>query len=153
MKITGFIIGIIGVMLIGLGAYLFVHEQLFLQSAELSTATVTANIRHAYTGNVQEYGVQHYYCSRFQFQTKAGQSVSFTHCSSTADAPPDYQIGQQEDVYYDPQDPGHTAQIRNTIFKYRYSAAIAATAVGALCILVGLWLFEIRHARGPRQMA
>ncbi len=152
MKITGFVFGIIGIMLMGLGGYLFVHEQLFLQRAELSTATVTDNIRHTYTGNVQKYGVQHYYCSRFQFQTRAGQSASFTSCSSTADAPPDYQIGQQEDVYYDPQDPGNTVQIRNTIFKYQYSAAITAAVVGALCVLVGLWLLGGTMRRSRRAL-
>ena len=143
MKIAGVIVGIIGVVLFGLGGYLFVREQLFLQRAELTTAVVTDNKLYTYTGQVNEYGVQHYYCSEFQFQTKAGQSVSFeeTDCAQL-DSPPDYQISQKVDVYYDPRDPSKTVQMQ----KDRYSdglAAIAATVAGAFFVLFGLGLFWI----------
>lgn len=147
MKIAGFIIGIIGVMLLGLGGYLFVGEQLFLQRAELTTAVVTDNKLYTYTGQVNEYGVQHYYCSEFQFQTKDDRSVSFeeTKCAEL-ESPPDYQIGQKVDVYYDPRDPGNTVQMR----RFDYSGAVAATVAGALFVLFGLGLFWIGLLRGWR---
>jgi len=149
MKISGIITGCIGVLvfglgviLLGLGGYLYFKEQLFLKRAELTTAVVTENKRYTYTGNVNEYGVQHYYCSEFQFQTRAGQRVSFEEQScGQLDQPPDYQVGQQVDVYYDPQDPVNTVQMRED--RLRYTGAVAATVAGVLSALFGpglLWL-------------
>lgn len=148
MKIAGGIFGIIGVVLFGLGVmlcglagYLFVREQHFLQRAELATAVVTDNKLYTYTGQVNEYGVQHYYCSEFQFPTRTGRNVSFeeTDCAQL-DSPPDYQIGQKVEIYFDPQDPAKTVQMQ----KDRSSngtAVVAATVAGALFVLVGLGIF------------
>jgi hypothetical protein len=147
MKIAGIItvcIGVmvfgLGVLLLGLGGYLFFKEQLFLKKAELTTAVVTENKRYTYTGQVNEYGVQHYYCSEFQFQTRAGQRVSFEEqgCAQI-DQPPDYQVGQKVEVYYDPQDPVNTVQMRGD--SLHYTGAIAATVAGVLSALIGLGLF------------
>jgi hypothetical protein len=139
VKIAGVIIVLIGLLLLGLGAYLFVQEQLFLQRAELTTAAVTENRLYTYTGQVNEYGVQHYYCSEFKFQTKEGRIVSFEEGDDCAnlDSPPDYQIGQKVDVYYDPRDPSNTVQMR----KDAYSNTVAAVVAGALFTLLGLGLF------------
>jgi hypothetical protein len=147
MKIAGIIIGFIGVLLAGLGAYLFVMEQLFLQKAELTTAEVTNNKLYDYTGQVNEYGVQHYYCSEFQFQTRAGQSVSFeeTKCAEL-ESPPDYQVGQKITVYYDPHDPANTVQM----LKPNFSDTAAAAVTGAFFVLLGLVLFWIGLLRGRR---
>jgi len=140
MKITGIVLGLIGLLLLGLGGYLFVQERSFLQKAEFTTAVVTSNKRYTYTGQVNEYGVQHYYCSEFQFQTQAGQSVSFEepNCAEL-DSPPDYQVGDKVDVYYDPQDPGNSVQMR----KAQNSDPVAATVAGAFFGLLGLGLFLI----------
>ena len=147
MKIAGIIISIIGVALFALGGYLFIQEQLFLQRAESATAVVTSNKLYTYTGQVNEYGVQHYYCSEFQFQTNDGRKVSFeeTDCAQLEE-PPDYQVGQKIDVYYDPQDPDHSVQME----KDRYSNTLAATVSGAFLIVVGLGLFWIGLWRGWR---
>jgi len=147
MKIAGIIIGFIGIMLVGLGAYLFVKEQLFLQTAVPTTAVVTANKLYTYTGQVNEYGVQHYYCSEFQFQTKGGRSVSFEepNCAQL-ESPPDYQIGQKVSIYYDPRDPVHSAQMH----KSGFADAAAATVSGAFFVLLGLALFWSGWLRGRR---
>jgi hypothetical protein len=70
MKTAGGIIGIIGVGLIGLGiilcgvaGFFIIRDQHFLKTAQQTTAVVTDNKLYEYTGNVNEYGVQHYYCS------------------------------------------------------------------------------------------
>jgi hypothetical protein len=138
MKITGIILAIIGVMFIGLGGYLFAKEQIFLQRAELTTAVVTYNKLYSYTGQVNEYGVQNYYCSEFQFLTKDGHSISFEEpkCAEL-ESPPDYQIGQKVSVYYDPSDPANTVQMG----KSNYSNAAAAAVTGAFFALLGLVLF------------
>jgi Protein of unknown function (DUF3592) len=147
MKIAGIIIVFVGVLLAGLGAYLFIKEQLFLQKAELTTAVVTNNKLYDYTGQVNEYGVQHYYCSEFQFQTRAGQSVSFeeTKCAEL-ESPPDYQVGQKITVYYDPHDPANTVQM----LKPNFSDTAAAAVTGAFFVLLGLVLFWIGLLRGRR---
>ena len=147
MKIAGVIIAVIGILLVGLGAYLFVKEQLFLRSAEQATAVVTDNKRYTYTGQVNEYGVQHYYCSEFQFQTRDGRTVSFeeTKCAEL-ESPPDYQVGQKVAVYYDPRDPGNTVQM----VEPRYSDAAAAAVTGAFFVLLGLVLFWVGWMKGRR---
>ncbi len=146
MKIAGSVIGTIGVVLLGLGiiicgvaGYFIIREQHFLQTAQQTTAVVTDNKLYDYTGNVNEYGVQHYYCSEFQFQSNTGQSVSFEEKNGCGqlDSPPDYQVGQKVAIYYDPVNPAGTVQMQ----KERSSAAIAeavAGAFGALLVLVGL---------------
>ena len=138
MKIAGVIVAFIGILLVGLGAYLFVKQQLFLRSAKQATAMVTYNKLYTYTGQVNEYGVQHYYCSEFQFQTRAGRTVSFeeTHCAEL-ESPPDYQVGQKVAVYYDPRDPANTVQMA----KPSYSDAAAAAVTGAFFVLLGLAFF------------
>ena len=147
MKIAGFIIVFIGILLAGLGAYLFIKEQLFLRSAEQAMAMVTYNKRYTYTGQVNEYGVQHYYCSEFQFQTRAGRTVSFeeTNCAQL-ESPPDYQVGQKVAAYYDPRDPANTVQMARP----SYSDAAAAAVTGAFLVLLGLaffWVGLLRHRR------
>jgi hypothetical protein len=138
MKITGIIIGLVGLVLLALGGYLFVKERLFLQTAEPTLAVVTENKRYTYTGQVNEYGVQHYYCSEFRFQTKNNQKVSFEEpgCAEL-DSPPDYKIGQTVEVVYDPADPGNTVQLRSEEFFYAQSVSVA----GALVVLLGTVLF------------
>ena len=115
MKIAGIILWIIAVVLLAVGGYMLVKEKLFLLGAQQATAVVTGNERHTYESS--DYGTQHFYCSDFQVQTKDGASISFSEDDSTdvactdLDMPPDYQIGQQVPVYYDPRDPAHTVQI------------------------------------------
>lgn len=155
MKIAGIIIGIIGLLLLSLGGYLFVKEQLFLQKAELTTAIVTDNKLYTYTGQVNEYGVQHYYCSEFQFQTKNGQSVSFKEDDGTSiactelDMSPDYQVGEKVPVYYDPQNPIDTVQIPKSM-KLSYDTVKVLIVPGALCVLIGLVMFWIGLLRSRR---
>jgi hypothetical protein len=153
MKIAGVIAALIGVILLGLGGYLFVQEQLFLQTAEQATAVVTGNERHTYQSS--EYGEQHYYCSEFQFQTRDGQSVSFQESDSATancanlDSPPDYQEGQKVAVYYDPGDPIDSVQIPKSI-RLDYDGAVILAVAGTLALLVGLGLFWFGFLRGRR---
>jgi hypothetical protein len=145
-KISAIIIATIGVLLLGWAGILFAQEQLFLQRAERASAAVTANTRYTYTGQINEYGVQHYYCSAFRFQTKDGREISFeendeggTPCADL-DAPPDYQVGQQLPVYYDARDPLNSAQIPKEVqFSYKTVGVVAVG--GALGVLIGLGLF------------
>ena len=153
MKIAGVIVSIIGVVLLGVGGYLFVKEKLFLLSAQQATATITGNERHTYESN--EYGTQHYYCSDFQFQTKEGRSISFSEDDSTdvpctdLDMPPDFQTGQQVPVYYDARDPAQTVQISKSV-SLEYDGAVIVLVVSAFLLLLGLGLFWIGWWRSTR---
>ena len=151
MKKTGTILGIIlgsvGVGLIGLGGILFIRELLFLQRAVVATAVVAENKLYTYTGQVNEYGVQHYYCAEFQFQTQAGQQVRFEEAScAELDSPPQYQVGQTVAVVYDPRTPGSSVQMRSDSF----SNAIAAVGFGVVALLAGLALFWFGWWMGRR---
>jgi hypothetical protein len=131
---------LIGFALLGLGVYLLHNETAYLQKAERTTAVVTDNKLYPYAGQYsQDYT---YYCSEFQFRTKDGQDVTVEENNGCGklDGPPDYQIGQKVDLYYDPQDPGNF-QIPD--FTGQYSAAVAATVAGGLFVLVGLGIFWI----------
>ena len=146
MKIAGVIVSIIGVVLLGVGGYLFIKEKLFLLSAQQATAIVIGNERSTYESN--EYGTQHFYCSDFQFQTKDSRSISFNEVDLTdvpctdLDMPPDYQVGQQVPVYYDLRDPAHTVQIPKSVI-LNYDGAVIVLVVGAFLLLLGLGLFWI----------
>jgi|WetSurMetagenome_2_1015567.scaffolds.fasta_scaffold65414_2 hypothetical protein len=145
-KAIGIIAAILGILLVGLAGYLFLKEKLFLQTAEQSTATVTANIRHTYTGQVNEYGVQHFYCSEFEFQTRDGRDISFKESDGTnlgcteVDSPPDYEIGDHVIVYYNSKDPIHTAQTPKSV-KLNYSSGAVVGVIGVLLFLFGAVLF------------
>jgi len=153
MKIAGTIVAIIGVILLGVGGYLFVKERLFLQTAEQTTAVVTGNERYTYESN--DYGVQHYYCSDFQFQTQDGQRISFKEddASSTIcgdlDMPPDFQEGEKVAAYYDPQDPINTVQIPKSISQ-SYKGVGVLVVLGTIGLLVGLGLVWSSVLRGRR---
>jgi Protein of unknown function (DUF3592) len=153
MKIAGVIVSIIGVVLLGVGGYLFVKEKLFLLSAQQATAIVTGNERYTYESN--DYGTQHYYCSDFQFQTKDGGSISLSEDDSTdmpctdLDMPPDYQTGQKVPVFYDARDPAHTVQISKSV-SLDYDGAMIVLVVGAFLLLLGLGLFWIGWWRSTK---
>lgn len=155
MKIAGVILWIIGIALLAVGGYMLAKEKLFLLNAEQATAIVTGNERYTYESN--DYGTQHYYCSKFQFQTRDGQSISIEESDGNGDqggcgdldAPPDYQTGQQVLVYYDPGDPAHTAQIPKAV-KLDYSGGVIVLVASFICIVVGLVLFWIGLVRSRR---
>lgn len=144
MKFTGTILAVIGILLIGLAGIIFIREQLFIHSAEQAVAVVTGNESVNYTGNINELGIQHYYCSVFQFKTREGQTISFketegrvnsTGCGELNSAP-DYQVGQEMPVLYDPRDPANTAQIPKLVKKY-YTWALTIALVGLLVMSLG----------------
>jgi hypothetical protein len=146
MKRTSVILIAIGLILLGVAAYLLVREAAFLQGAQRASALVTGNQQYAYTGNYNEYGLQHYYCSSFRFQTGDGRTVDFKQASGSSsdcgslDRPPDYQVGQHVQVYYDSSDPAGTVQLPGDV-KLAYSGIAILAVAGTICALLGLVLF------------
>jgi len=160
MKIVGIILAGIGVVLIGLGGFIFAREQYFVRSAEQAVAVVTDNESVNYTGNVNEMGIQHYYCSVFEFQTTDGQTISFketegklnsTGCGDLNSAP-DYKVGEEVLVYYDPRDPVNSVQIPKLVKKY-YSWALAFALVGLLVASLGAFFLRDSEQNKKREAA
>ncbi len=160
MKFTGTILVVIGILLIGLGGTIFIREQVFIRTAEQAVAVVTGNESVNYTGNINTMGIQQYYCSVFQFQTRGGQTISFketegrlnsTGCGDLNSAP-DYKIGQEVPVYYDPRDPANTAQIPKLVKKY-YTWALTITLIGLLQAAIGIFFLREHEQNRKREAA
>ncbi|HTX91858.1 MAG TPA: DUF3592 domain-containing protein [Anaerolineales bacterium] len=149
MKISALVFAVIGVLLLGLGGFLGLREQNFLRSAEQASAVVTENIQYTYTGQVNEYGVQHYFCSKFQLQTRAGQTFTYEENDADCadlDSPPHYQVGQRVTLYFDPSDPVKTLQTP-TMVDIDFKGAELVAGAGVLSTLLGLGLFLIGRFR------
>jgi len=140
---------LLGLVLIGVGGYLFLQEQSFLQGAQKATAVVTGNESYSYTGDYQDMGTQHYYCSEFQFQASNGETVTFQEADGRGagcaelDQPPDYQVGQKVVVYYDQSDPAGTAQDPKTV-DFPYTTVKLLVGAGVICFLLVIAGFGAR---------
>ena len=164
MKISGIILWVIGVMLLCLGGVLIlatIGNRDTLQNDRQATAVVTGNDRHDYYGNYNEQGLQYFYCAEFQFRTEDGRTVSVKQsdstdlpCASHVSESPDYKVGQQVPVYYDPADPAHTVQIAADVKNgYTASVVIGVTVLilSILCVVIGSVLF-VKDLRGRRRI-
>jgi Protein of unknown function (DUF3592) len=157
MKIAGAIVGIIGIILLCAGGILLIwannNERNISQNNEQAIAMVTGNELH-HTMN------QFYYCAEFRFQTKEGQTISFKQddstnvpCQGSASSSPDYQIGQQVPVYYDPHNPAHTVQLVSWVtneYTTELVIGMPILIVAILSIVGGLALFVIGSAKSRR---
>jgi len=163
MKIAGVILWIISIVLLCVGGFLILANygnRNTMQNDEQAVAVVTGNERHAYYGNYNEEGIQYYYCAEFQFQTKDGQTISVKQvdstdlpCASNVSTSPDYQIGQQVPIYYDPSNPAHTVQIAADVKNGYITAMVIGVIVlifTILCVVVGSVLFVKGLARSRR---
>jgi hypothetical protein len=160
MKIAGVILWIITIVLLCVEGFLFVATydyRITKQNDEQTTALVTGNERHPYYGNYNEQGIQYYYCAKFKFQTQDGRTISVKQddstdfpCSSYVSDSPNYQVGQQVPVYYDPSDPAHTVQIAADVNNANTAAVVIGVIVFIfiiLCAVVGSVLFVMGLAK------
>jgi len=156
MKIVGNILAGISIVLLALGGFIFAREQFFVHAAEQTVAVVTGNESVNYTGNINEMGIQHYYCSVFQFQDRSSQVISFketegrlnsTGCGDL-NSTPDYKVGEEVPVYYDLRDPVNTVQTPKLVKKY-YTWALTITLIGLL--VGGIGVFFLREDEQNRE--
>ena len=124
------------------------------------STTLSANESVNYTGNINEMGIQHYYCSVFQFQASDGQSVSFKEAEGKLNkakcgdlnSAPHYQIGEEVPVYYDPRNPANTVQVPKLVKKY-YSYALMFALIGLLLLVLGIYFRREDEQNRKRETA
>ena len=131
MKIFVLVFGGIGTILLVIAGLVFSREQSFLKTAEAATGTVSGFDRSSSSD-----GSGGGYCPVIDFSTKAGEAVKYyaNMCSS----PPSYDIGEQVEVLYDPQD---IKSVQMKGFWSQYLAVIILGAIGTPFFLAGLWAF------------
>lgn len=128
MKLFILIFGGIGVILLVIAGIVYVREEKFLSTAEQATGTVVDLDRSGGSDGSSAF------CPVIEFNTRAGQPVRYygNVCSN----PPDYQIGEQVDVVYDPQDIGH---VQMTGFWSQYTGVVVLSCIGLPFLLFTLW--------------
>ena len=128
MKCLSVIAGGLAAILWIIAGFLYLGEANFLRHAELTTATVTTVKRQL---SVDE---GHSFCPVFEFTTRDGQSESYL--SNVCTSPASYKVGDQEQLYYDPQNPQHV-QMKN--FWSEYTAVFVLGVVGAPFFLLAMY--------------
>jgi hypothetical protein len=128
MKIFVAVFGGIGVILLAIAGIVYVREQSFLSRAETATGTVVdLDLSSSSDGGSA-------YCPVIEFKTKAGEPVRYygNVCSS----PPSYNIGDQVEVLYDPQEITH---VQMAGFWSQYTGVVVLSCIGVPFLLFTLW--------------
>jgi hypothetical protein len=106
MKILGILLSLsaigIGVLSLGLGVVNYTQKEQFFATAEQATGTIT---RYVYNG-------RSIYCVLIEFTTKAGQSEEYVNSADCPFNRDPSRIGKHVQVYYDPENPSDTVQVR-----------------------------------------
>ena len=117
----------------GWAALDFVQEVIFLHSAEQAMGTVT-DIGASTSYQDQQYLTD--YCPVIDFQTKAGRAVKYD--SQVCSNKPEYKLGQQVMIYYDPRNPTNS-QMQNWIDEY--SSVVGPIIIGLISAFIGGLVF------------
>ncbi len=155
MKVT-LIIGIlfcgVFVVSVGVGVVQFVHEQAFLSKAELVTGTITGN-------QVDSSGNRVEFCPIIEFTTKAGEPVSYEG-AICANHPDQIQVGQQVQVYYDPQNTNNIQTSRGSLFSqyadtagFPFFFGLLFLVIAAIMIAVVVWGTVSEHQKARQTAA
>ena len=127
MKIFVLIFGGIGAILLAIAGLVYFREASFLNRAESATGTVTdLDLSSSNDGGST-------YCPIIEFTTKAGEPVRYH--ANTCSSPPSYDIGEQVDVVYDPQDIRH---VQMKSFWSQYTGVVVLSCIGLPFFLLGL---------------
>lgn len=127
MRVLVIIFGGASVILLAIAGLLYFKEQSFLNSSEEATGKIAAIEVSTDTDGTSD-------CPVIEFTTKSGQLVRFTGdiCSS----PPNFNIGDTEDVIFDPQNPKNV-QVKGLFSEYLGSFILSA--VGLPFLAIGIW--------------
>jgi len=139
MKVFSQVILSIGLVLLAIGGVMYLINAVFISRAELVDGTVTL-INTSFDADYNSTT----YCPLVRYTTKAGQTL--TYDSDVCSSPADYKVGDQVQVYYDPQDPGK-AQIKN--FWSQYLQSITMGGLGLPFVGLGALLLVSSRRRKP----
>ena len=134
MKIFVLVFGGLGAILLAIAGIVYFREQTFLSSAEKATGTVTDfNLSSSDDGGNS-------YCPVIDFTTAGGEPVKYF--ANVCSSPPSYEIGEEVEVVYDPQDIKH---VQMNGFWSQYVGVVVLGAIGLPFFLLGIWgLFQGR---------
>ena len=130
MKIFSQILIGIGLVLLIFGGVLYAVNMIFVSQAELVNGTVislSTNIDPDYNSELL--------CPVVKYTTKAGQSLSFN--SDVCSSPAKYAVGDQVQVYYNPQNPTQ-AQLKD--FWSQNLEAVTMTGMSLPFLVLGVIL-------------
>ena len=139
MKVFAQVLLSIGLGLLVISGVMYLINAIFISRAELVDGTVTL-INTSFDSDYNSTT----YCPLVRYITKAGQTL--TYDSDVCSSPADYKVGDQVQVYYDPQNPGK-AQIKN--FWSQYLQSITMGGLGLPFVGLGALLLISSRKRKP----
>ena len=143
MKVFAQVILSIGLVLLAISGVMYLINAVFISRAELVDGTVTL-INTSFDSDYNSTT----YCPLVRYTTKAGQTL--TYDSEVCSSPANYKVGDQVQIYYDPQDPGK-AQIKN--FWSQYLQSITMSGLGLPFVGLGALLLISSRRRKPTAAA
>jgi hypothetical protein len=128
MKLFVAVFGGIGVILLAIAGIIYVRERAFLSRAQTAMGTVVDLDLSSDSDGASSF------CPVIEFTTEAGEPVRYygNVCSN----PPDYNVGEQVEVLYDPQDITHV-QINS--FWSQYTGVLVLSCIGLPFLLFTIW--------------
>ena len=121
----------IGILMLATGALLFIQELTFLSHAVSTEPTVFSLVSgQNSTGDPVQ-------CPVVAFTAANGQAIDYEASDFCAN-PPRYDVGQQIQVLYDPQNPSDV-QISGFVGEFGLAALLAL--LGLPLFLLGVWLY------------
>lgn len=141
MKLIFQILAGIGFFLLAAAGLTYIQSTYFITHAQLTTGTVMA----LYISNDPDTNANAY-CPEVSFTTQTGQSVTFE--ANVCSTPDTYKVGDQIELYYDPQNP-QGAQIKSFGAQYLVSMSLLVSGLPiTLVSVLGLFLQKKRQRQG-----
>jgi len=114
--------------LVGAGIAYAVGKNL-RDKAELVTGTVTG-----FRISVDSEDNSETYCPQVRYRTRGGRDL--TYDSNFCSSPPGHDVGEQVQIYYDPEDP-ERAQVKG--FWSQYLVVLILACIGLPFAAIGIW--------------
>lgn len=121
---------LLGLLFLGGAAIAYFVGASFREKAELITGTVTG-----FSVSVDSEDNSEAYCPLVRYTTRSGKD--YTYDSNFCSSPPAYDVGEQVEIYYDPDDPG-SGQIKG--FWSQYLLVTIFSCIGLPLAGLGVWI-------------
>jgi hypothetical protein len=121
----------------------YIQSVNFINHAQLTTGTIVA-----LSMSTDPDDSSNYYCPQVRYTTQSGQTVNFD--ANTCSTAQTYKVGDQVEVYYDPQNP-QVAQLKR--FAAQYLASTSLVVVGLPIAVVGMLALFLQKKRARASQA